>query len=295
MKYRHILYTTLSIMTSLLTACSEEQETSNIDNDKKILSFSVIHPSQTRATETAFEQGDNIGVYVADAQKVLEIGGNVVNNEKLTLSGNDWTTSAPIYWNDGTYNVYAYYPYMTTITSIDYQPFSISTDQSTEKAGSRLGGYEASDLLFAQTKDVKATNSPVNLTFSHIMSKLKIRLVKGEDYEGEMPKNAKVYIHSTLTSASIDLAAGIATPDSRKPRQIIKAHKDDDYIYSAIIVPQRIDGQLPLVEVVMNGISYLYEGRFVFKQGTQHYINLVISTTPEHNTIAINGSSKKWD
>lgn len=295
MKYHKSIYIALSIMTSILMSCGTDSDTYPAEDDRQLMTFSIKHPSQTRATETSFEQGDKIGVFVVKADKELEIGGNLVNNEPLTFSGTTWTTLNPIYWDDGTYNAYAYYPYMSNITSIGDQPFSVSTDQSTEKKGSKLGGYEASDLLFASAKDVEASNSPISLTFRHIMSKLKIRLVKGEDFEGEMPKNAEVYIYNTMTSATIDMQAGVATPNSRKPSQLIKAHKDDDYIYSAIIIPQRIDSRQPLVEVVMNGVSYVYESRFVFKQGTQHFINLVISTTPEKVKININGSSKKWE
>lgn len=57
----------------------------------------------------------------------------------------------------------------------------------------------------------RATASPINLTFKHIMSKIKIRLIKGEDFEGEMPATADVYIHNTVPTATVDLQAGVAT------------------------------------------------------------------------------------
>ena len=173
-----------------LVACSDDGEQQYKDARHTPMTFTVTHPSQTRATATDFENGDRIGLYVAQADAPLEIGGNLVNNEALTHNGSSWTAARTFYWDDGTYNAYAYYPYMQGVSSIDDQPFSVATDQSTAKTGTTPGGYEASDLLFATTKGIKASASPINLTFKHIMSKIKIRLIKGEDFEGEMPATA---------------------------------------------------------------------------------------------------------
>ena len=180
------------------------------------------------------------------------------------------------------------------VSSIDDQPFSVATDQSTAKTGTTPGGYEASDLLFATTKGIKASASPINLTFKHIMSKIKIRLIKGEDFEGEMPTTAKVYVHSTVPTATVDLQAGVVTRYVKGSRQTIVARQDGDTSYSAIIVPQRLDNRVPLVEVVMNGVSYFYESKFQFKPGTEHLVNLIISNNPDQVKINIGGEIKDW-
>lgn len=258
------------------------------------MTFEVTHPSQTRATATSFEGGDRIGLYVAQADAPLEIGGNLVNNEALTYNGSSWTAARTLYWDEGTYNAYAYYPYIQGVSSIDDQPFSVATDQSTAKTATALGGYEASDLLFATSKGIKASASPINLTFKHIMSKLKIRLVKGEDFEGEMPTTAQVYIHNTVPTATIDLQAGMATRYVKGAQQTITAHQDDDYVYSAILVPQRVENRQPLVEVVMKGVSYMYESKFVFKPGVEHLVNLIITNNPDNVKIEIGGEVENW-
>ena len=258
------------------------------------MTFKVNYPGQTRATETAFEKNDTIGLYVAATDAPLEIGGNLVNNEALTYDGSNWTASRTLYWDEGTYNAYAYYPYIKGVSSITDQPFSVATDQSTAKTSSKLGGYEASDLLFATSKGISASASPINLTFKHIMSKLKIRLVKGEDFEGDMPTTAEVYIHNTVPTATIDLQAGVATRYVKGTRQTIIAHQDDETSYSAIIVPQRIDNRMPLIEVVMKGVSYLFESKFQFKPGTEHLVNLIISDNPDQVKIDIGGEIVGW-
>lgn len=278
-----------------MAACGDETETIKRQDAKSTpMTFVVNHPGQTRATATAFERDDIIGLYVADAKAPLEIGGNLVNNAALTFDGKTWTPDHTLYWDDGLFNAYAYYPYIKGISSITDQPFSVSTDQSTAKTATALGGYEASDLLFATSKNIMASVSPIRLTFKHIMSKLKIRLIKGEDFEGDMPTTATVYIHNTVPTATVDLQAGVATRYVKGTRQTITAHQDGDTSYSAIIVPQRIDNRQPLIEVVMKGVSYLFESKFQFKPGTEHVVNLIISDNPDKVKIDIGGEIQDW-
>ena len=289
------LYVVVCIVgAAFFAACSEDAEPQHKDAKSMPMTFTVKHPSQTRATETDFEKGDRIGLYVADANKQMEIGGNLVNNEVLTYDGNVCTSVRPLYWDDGTFNVYAFYPRMDNVVSLDYQPFSVALDQNTPRTATALGGYEASDLLFASQKNVTASDSPVALYFRHIMSKLRIRLVKGEDFEGELPTKVKVYVHSTITSAVVAIREGIVSYDPGYGRQSIIAHQDDATSYSAIIVPQNISTRMPFLEVEINGVSYFYESQFWYKSGVEHLVNLIISKDPEQVKIEIGGEIKDW-
>lgn len=284
-----------AVAVALLTACADDDAPQYKDAKSTPMTFVVDHPSMVRATDSNFETGDRIGLYVSAADAPLEIGGNLVNNEALTFDGSQWTAARTLYWDEGTYNAYAYYPYIKDVSSVEDQLFSVSVDQSTARTSTSLGGYEASDLLFATSKGVRASDEPVQLAFRHIMSKITIRLVKGEDFEGEMPKNATVYVHNTVTEATIDLQAGVATRHAKAPRQTITAHHDGDNLYSAIVVPQRIENRMPFIEVIMNNMSYLYESKFLFKPGMEHFVNLIIPNNPNSTKIEIGGGIKNWE
>lgn len=44
----------------------------------------------------------------------------------------------------------------------------------------------------------------------------------------------------------------------------------------------------------MNGVSYMYESRFVFKPGVEHLVNLVISDNPDKVRIDVGGEVEDW-
>ena len=294
-----ILYAGFALALALPTACSQDDGTDGAapaptDARHTPMTFAVIHPAQTRATDAGFDEGDSIGLFVAAEGAPLEIGGNLVNNEPLRLTAGTWAANRTLYWDEGTYNAYAYYPYTRPVSSVDDLPFSVSLNQGATAEGAQMDGYEASDLLYARTEGVSASASPIPLTFRHIMSKLTIRLVKGEDFEGDMPTEADVYVHNTVPTATIDLSAGVATRDVYGTRATITARQQGDYTYSAIIVPQRVENRMPLIEVIMKGVSYIYESTFQFKPGVEHLVNLVISDNPDQVKIEIGGEIVGW-
>ncbi len=109
-----------------------------------------------------------------------------------------------------------------------------------------------------------------------------------------MPTDAEVYVHNTVPTATIDLEAGVATRYVKGTRATIEAKQDGDYLFSAIVVPQRVENRMPLVEVVMKGVSYVYESTFQFKPGTEHLVNFVISDNPDQVKIDIGGEIQDW-
>ena len=258
--------------------------------DENVMTFEVLHPDgKSRVTDTGFETNDQIGLYLTTKDTPLELSGNYVNNTQLIYANNAWTSAKPIYWDKGNYDVYAYYPYVSSFPSVDDMPLVVSTEQHLS------ANYASSDFLWAGKKNVEASDGKVTLQFEHRMSRLVIKLVKSEDYEGDLPEDAEVYIHNTVTSATADLSVGIVTRDSHGTPETIRAKYLGNHRYAAIIVPQRLNNRQPLVEVVMKGVSYLYESKFLFKSGVQHNVLLAVSKNPEQVKIEVGGEWENWD
>lgn len=280
-----------------LAGCGQEEMTETGEQPADVMRFSLTHPDEgarTRVTETHFEKDDRIGLYVCTAEAPLEVGGNYVNNALLTFNGSAWHPERPIFWNNGSYDVYAYYPQVSPVTSVDDLPFSVATDQQAAGNEQTPGGYEASDFLWASAKKQTAGNEAVKLNFRHCMSKLTVRLVKGPDYDGDELPEAEVYVHNTVTEATVDLAVGIVTPAKFGKLHTVKAKAAGKDEYTAVLVPQRIANRVPLIEVVMKGVSYLVETNFRFKQGIHHTFTLIISKNPEQVKIEIGGELENW-
>ncbi len=286
MKTKNLFFAAMAICT--LTACNNEEEVTAFVPAENEIQLDFVHPG-TRATDTSFEANDNIGVYVTRASDALQLGGNVVNNELFTYNGSSWTSPRKVYWNADKHNVYAYYPYSKTVNDVEDYKFSVQTDQSSKE------GYTTSDFLWASATDVAASNAAVRMQFAHKLSCVNVQLIKGESYEGDIPANTEVYLYSTTPDALISLSSGDATKDSYGSSASIRCYQVSNTLYKAIVVPQNLSTQRPLVEVVIGNVSYLMEGKISYKPGMRHTLNITLEQDPEKIKINIGGEIEGWN
>lgn len=277
-----------SLISFLFFSCSSDNEPETVDNSKKLMTFDCVI-GDTRATDTAFESGDIIGVFVVKAGELIQPTGNEVNNESFTFNGSAWSSSKKVYWNDGTFDVYAYYPYTGTIADTEEMLFNVGADQSTH------AGYTASDFVWASKEGVTGSSTPVSLSFTHSLSKAVVVLEKGDGFTGNIPSDCEVYLHSTALEAAIDLESGNAEASAYSPTGTIKAYKKNNTTFEAIVVPQNITSRRPLVEVVTEGVSYLMEGKISFRPGYSHNIIITLTKNPEETKIEIGGTIGGWN
>ena len=271
-----------------LVACSKSvSEESSADE----IRFDIGMASATRATDSAFERGDRISLWAVEqpgGETVpLQMGGNFLNNEVLTLGTGGWTASRKLYWGAAPLDFFAVYPALTSISSVDSQLFTVQLDQNAPATANALSGLEASDLLFASAAGVSRSDGPVKLSFRHLMSKCTVRIVKGERFEGEIPDDIVVHIYNTANSGRLDIAKGSLVKDDFGARNTITARKVSNTEFEAVLIPQNIELRTPLVEVSMGGIAYLLEYSLSFRPGFHHTIDLTLNTSPDQEQIEI--------
>ena len=278
-------------------SCQKEGP-AEIQGDNQIV-FEFGLPA-TKATAENFEVGDKVSVwaveYATDEAPGLQIGGNFLNNEKLTFDGNSWSSNRTLYWSSKACDFYAVYPYIEP-SSVDSYLFDIATDQNTERTDVALGGYEASDLLFAKAEAVTRTDSKVSLKFNHMMSKCVVNVIKGEKFEGELPNDIVVHIYNTVTTADLNLASGSLEKYVLGDRKTITMKKLSNDKFEAVVIPQNIERRTPLIEISMGGIAYLLEYSLSFRPGYQHTINLTVNTSPDQEKfeISIDPNINDWN
>ena len=289
-------------MALAFTACQSntvEPEAAVHDN---VMRFNLVGPNvQTKVSAGAFEAADQIGLYVTDyvnetTPMPLQISGNRANNSLVTFDGSVWTPDQTIYWGSGKSDVYAYYPYFETVTDINNQYFELAPDQTG-------AGYEMSDFLWAKAEGVRQTDGTVNLEMKHLMSKLTVKIVAGEDYIGSLPEDATIHLHSTVTNVNIDLENGAVVKDPYSGAKSIKMRNlgvrtfdgEKAVVYEAIVVPQMLERSVPLLEINSKSVSYLLEDPFNFRPGVAYTYTATLNASTTAIKVEIGCEIEDWN
>ena len=268
----------LATLASLLFSCTENPSSESYYTQEK---WPInISTSITRATDTAFENGDKVGIFIVNQPNALKASGNYVDNMAFTYSGK-WSSASPIYWKDETTKAdfYCYYPYTDNVSSIDAYPFSIKADQSTS------ANYKASDFLWGKTTGVSPTKEAVGITVSHLMSNVVIKLVAGAGYTESDMKSASVTICGLKTNSIINLTTG-AVSASGSASDITPIDEGDQR--RALVVPQSITNS-DIIKVTIGDKVYILNQSVEFKSGKQHTCTLTIECKNQGVNIGING------
>ena len=254
----------------------------------------------TRASMTNFETGDCLSLYAVeyngDQVSKVQSFGNYLNNEPMTFDGEQWLAAKPLYWSASKCDFYGFYPYQPT-TAMSNVLFDIDTDQANLGSEEELGGYEASDIMWAKAEKCSQSNGAVKLQFQHMMSRVVVDIVRGPSYEGELPEDISVHIYNTLTTAMVDWRIGSLQAYQMGNRKTISMRQVDGDTFDAIVVPQFIERSTPLVEITMEGIAYLLNYSMSFRPGRQHTITVTLNTSPDQEKIEINidGEIEDWN
>lgn len=240
-----------------------------------------ISTSITRVTDSAFEDGDKVGIYVVNEPNELVVSGNHVDNMGFTYS-TKWTPDEEIYWKDQTTKAvfYCYYPYGIP-NSVTAYKFSTKADQST------LANYKASEFLWGKTDSVSPTESVVPITVNHMFSNALVVVEPGAGFTAESlaASNVEVKICNIKTDASINLATGVVSA-SGAPTSVTPLYEGT--YYRALIVPQTVE-ESALIIVSVDGVNYTLTKGFSFKANTQHRFTVTVNKVNNGVNIGIGG------
>ena len=287
----------LAVATLLMLGCNKGVDTSVINPDEIRVEASV---KQTRAAGTSFEIGDKMGLYAVeyngDEVASLQVAGNFINNEALIYNGSAWAGGRTLYWSDKPCDFYGIYPYQEPATVSEYL-FDLPTNQNSPETDDALSGYEAADLLWAKATKVSREDGAVQLQFNHMMSRVVVKIERGEKYEGELPEDITVHLYNTVTTAEVDFTRGSLQRYAHGEKNTITMKQLSGDTFAAIVVPQNIERRTPLVEITMEGIAYLLNYSMSFRPGYQHTITVTLNTSPDQEKIeiSIDGEVGGWN
>ena len=276
MKKLFILMAAVAAMVS----CSDNVENvpTTPETDKLPINIST---TLTRATDSAFEAGDKVGIFVVNEPNALATSGNHVDNMGFTYT-TTWTPDTPIYWLDQTTKAdfYCYYPYAEAANTAAHA-FATKADQSS------LANYKASEFLWGKTTGVAPTEEAVNITTNHTFSNALVILKPGDGFTEESLAAAtkSVKICGVKTNATIDLATGVATANGNATE--VTPYLENGQ-YRALIVPQTT-AEGALIVVTVDGVDYTLTRSMTFKANKQHKFTVTLNKVSNGVNVGIGG------
>ena len=155
---------------ALLAGCSKEEGAPAAERPCIRLSTGV--EAATRATDVAFEEGDNFGLIVLSrtSETAPSLDGARYLNNGLCTQTAEGVEMPTVKYPEKSADFYAYYPYREEFTAGSSFTFTVQSDQSAGR------NYTNSDLMSAVRQNVAPTADAVELIFSHRLTRLDIEL-----------------------------------------------------------------------------------------------------------------------
>ena len=271
---------TLMAAVAAMVSCSENLENvpTTPETDRRPINIST---TLTRATDSAFEAGDKVGIFVVNEPNALVASGNHVDNMGFTYS-TTWTPDTPIYWLDKSTKAdfYCYYPYAENVSTTAHT-FATKANQS------QLADYKASVFLWGKTAGVAPTENAVNITTNHLFSNMVLILRPGDGFTDATLAAAtkSVKICGVKTNATINLSTGVATATGNATE--VTPYLDGTQ-YRALIVPQTTT-EGALVVVTVDGVDYTLSRAMTFKANKQHKFTVTLNKVSNGVNVGIGG------
>ena len=284
------LFTLVALAVMMFSCTKNDEATQNAEK----LPINISVGQQTRANDTDFENGDEVGIYVVNyngsTAGTLAASGNQVDNVQFVYDGSKWTPEESIYWKDKNTaaDFYAYYPYSASANSSAH-PFSVQANQSTIEA------VRASDFLWGKTANVSPTPNAVSIQTNHSLSRIIVNIKPGEGFTAESWAAAtkSVMICNVKTSATIDLSTGVAsaTGNAGEVIPLGPSETGTTISYLAMIVPQVVADNSKLVVITVDGTDYVYRKGYTFSPNTIHKFTITVNKSGSNVDVTIG----EWD
>lgn len=243
----------------MAVACEKAPVEQPTPSEKLTVKLSASLYQFTKATDKAFEDGDQISVNIFNPELFLE-------NAKFTYNAGQLTSATPYAWYDDTElesTVTAMFPAVETYAQT--QTFMVNADQSTK------AGYAASDLLLAQTT-AKPTAEAVNLPFKHALSKIVVNV--DNQLKEEIANVWFADVLGEVTFSTADHSDLVATGSEGT----IKAYKSADNTWQLIVAPQTASPKLALTTASGKQYTFVLSEDVTFSAGKVSTATVTVST-----------------
>ena len=306
MKTRDIVfYATLAVAALAMAGCEKSNDMpqeSGPGHPAEIRFAPAIVPL-TRATGTAFEEGDAVGIYCVestDDPAAAIVGERYIDNKQLTMTAGTLTGTTPCFWPTeytGPSDFYAYFPYNEKGLSGDKQSYEISValDQSDDEA------FRTSDHMLARAQNTARTEKAIPLDFKRLMSLLDFVLLPGtgyDDVDGILA--AEVQVMNMAQVANVDFVTGEVSSPAIKanitPHGSFRASDGKAVGVEAIVPPQHVDTRSYLFNVRIGERNFrcTTDKELTFEAGRRYTFTLTINRAAAGGAVALSPTIEDW-
>lgn len=235
-----------------LAACSNDSETENWNGEIRLRSGLDVQQTTRAATDiqgAQFDNGESVDVYINENTDGTPTT-SYLQPLTYTTDGNGGMTpqTQPYYPTSGNgVNIYAIYPSGTKAGEL----FTVQADQSAD------ANYKKSDLMYGKPAQnpVSRTSSPVNINFSHRLSKVTVVLESGNgnpDLNEAVVTLKDVKLSATFTATAESGSVSEATGDATDIKVMTAAN--NALSGSAVVVPQTLGTSFIEVKLKNGGV-----------------------------------------
>lgn len=287
-------YGTVIASIALLSACTDNLMNDVIHSNRMLDLQAIIQQDNvTRANDNGFADGDQIGVFVVNydnepTSPALQLTGNHADNVRFTYDDKNykWTGSYQLYWKDEQtpVDVYGYYPFISQLSSIAEQPFSVERNQRDIPKGETMSGYEKSDFLWAKAENIVPTDAAIILKHNHIMAGIEVTLVEGYGFaENEwVEAERSVLVQNVVMSGTVNLSDGsVACTGDVASMGIIPQEYQGKY--RAVVLPQTVKAGAALFSITIAGrvVEFTWQEAMEYYRGKLHKFTIEVNKALE--------------
>ena len=226
-----------------------------------------LEPVMTRATDSAFENGDAIGLTISRATA------DYATNQKMIYNGLEFSSDLKWYAEASDESTLAaYYPYADAVPT----SFSVQTDQS--------AGISSSDFIAAVKSGVLPTANAVTMPFKHKLVKLVINLSNEAGYTLD-----QLVLKGLIPTATIASDFSAVADTEVDPTDII-AYQSGENTFE-IIVP----AQTAIITLVLTASGNEMEQKLAeaaLEAGMKYNVNVVVNE--QSLDVLISGAIDDW-
>lgn len=282
----------------MLGACSNDENLDNLNGpvELRLTSGLEVQTRNSHNLDTQLKNGELVHVWVDDAKtdKELYADNTLTAGDQGALTGGE-TMYFPETGNGvDIYAIHGNFAQDADFTNFwtTEQTHSVAQDQRT---GQGIDGYAQSDLVYAQVLDQARTKQAVNLTFTHLLSKVEVVLVRGKGYpniDRVEILNTKLEAKFTPAKAEGDITVTVSGTEGENPIEIDKdltsktnaAGNDESKkkLNEAVIVPQTLASGTAFIRVTTNeggALIYKLKQETTFAPATKYRYTVTANLT----------------